>query len=71
MAEPADHRGCRPVCRFVWFEVLRNHSLVHVLFVYRSLGVSAGIVAVALLVGSGTRCGQVEPADTDAADADA
>ena len=35
----------------VWFEVLRNHSLVHVLFVYRSLGVSAGIVAVALLVG--------------------
>ena len=36
----------------VWFEVLRNHSLVHVLFVYRSLGVSAGIVAVALLVGS-------------------
>ncbi len=35
----------------LWFEVLRNHSLVHVLFVYRSLGVSAGIVAVALLVG--------------------
>ena len=33
----------------LWFEVLRNHSLVHVLFVYRSLAVSAGIVAVALL----------------------
>lgn len=34
----------------LWFEVLRNHSLVHVLFVHRSLGVTAGIVALALLV---------------------
>jgi hypothetical protein len=34
----------------VWFEVLRNHSLVHVGFVYRSVGVSAGVVALALLV---------------------
>ena len=43
----------------LWFEVLRNHSLVHVLFVYRSLGVSAGIVAVALLVGpSSLRIGE-------------
>jgi hypothetical protein len=36
----------------VWFEVLRNHSLVHPLFVYRSVGVTAGIVALALLVDS-------------------
>ena len=34
----------------VWFEVLRNHSLVHVGFVYRSVGVSAGVLALALLV---------------------
>lgn len=36
----------------IWFEVLRNHSLVHPRFVHRSLAVSAGIVALALLVGS-------------------
>jgi hypothetical protein len=34
----------------VWFELLRNHSLLHFRFTYRSLGVSAGIIAVALLV---------------------
>jgi hypothetical protein len=34
----------------IWFEVLRNHSLVHVGFTYRSVAVSAGILAVALLV---------------------
>ncbi len=51
----------------LWFEVLRNHSLVHVLFVYRSLGVSAGIVAVALLVDPrslrGDRRGTAETAE--------
>ncbi len=55
----------------LWFEVLRNHSLVHVLFVYRSLGVSAGIVAVALLVGPASLrvdqpAGRVEPDGSDA-----
>ena len=34
----------------IWFEVLRNHSLVHG-FVYRSLGVSAGLIALALIIG--------------------
>ena len=34
----------------VWFELLRNHSLVHPHFTYRSLGVSAGLVAVAVIV---------------------
>lgn len=38
------------VVPFLWFEVLRNHSLVHPHFVYRSLGVTAGLVAVALIV---------------------
>ena len=35
----------------VWFELLRNHSLVHPHFVYRSLGVTAGLIALALIVG--------------------
>ncbi len=35
----------------IWFELLRNHSLVHPLFVYRSLGVTAGLIALALLLG--------------------
>ena len=43
--------GLPALLPLVWFEVLRNHSMVHVLFVYRSLGVSVGIIAVALLVG--------------------
>jgi hypothetical protein len=48
----------------LWFEVLRNHSLVHVLFVHRSLGVSAGIVALALLVGpSSLRVRESDPPD--------
>jgi hypothetical protein len=56
-----DHRATWPtrliiaapaLIPLIWFEVLRNHSLVHPLFVYRSLAVSAGIVALALLVGS-------------------
>ncbi len=38
------------VIPLVWFEVLRNHSLVHPGFVYRSLGVTAGLIAVARLV---------------------
>ena len=38
------------VIPLVWFELLRNHSLVHPHFVYRSLGVSAGLIAVALIV---------------------
>lgn len=38
------------VLPILWFEVLRNHTLSHSWFVYRSLGVSAGVVAAALLV---------------------
>jgi hypothetical protein len=37
---------------FLWFEVLRNHSLVHPGFVHRSLAASAGIVALALTINS-------------------
>ncbi|MFK7916577.1 MAG: hypothetical protein AB8G14_00750 [Ilumatobacter sp.] len=39
------------VLPLIWFEVMRNHSLVHA-FVFRSLGVTAGLVAVALIVPS-------------------
>lgn len=57
----ADHRstwrprllvGAPALLPPIWFEVLRNHSLVHPLFVHRSLAASAGIVALALLVSS-------------------
>lgn len=44
--------GAPALIPFVWFEVLRNHSLVHPGFVYRSLGVSAGVVALAVLIDS-------------------
>ena len=55
------------VLPLLWFEVLRNHSLVHVLFVYRSLGATAGIVAVALLVApSSLRTSDAESPDTAA-----
>ena len=50
------------VIPLIWFEVLRNHSLVHQRFVYRSLGVTAGIVALALLVDSASLRGRVQGA---------
>jgi hypothetical protein len=52
------------VLPLLWFELLRNHSLVHVLFAYRSLGATAGIIAVALLVESSS----LRKADTESPD---
>lgn len=39
------------VLPLIWFEVLRNHSQVHVWFTYRSIPLAIGIVAAALVVG--------------------
>jgi hypothetical protein len=33
----------------VWFELLRNHSIVHSWFVFRSFGMSLGVVVAAAL----------------------
>ena len=34
----------------IWFEMLRNHSQIHVWFTYRSIPLALGIVAAALVI---------------------
>ena len=34
----------------IWFEIVRNHSQVHVWFTYRSIALSLGIVAASLVI---------------------
>ena len=42
--------GLPAILPIVWYEVMRNHSQTHFWFTYRSLAISAGIVAAALVV---------------------
>ena len=42
--------GFPAILPIVWYEVMRNHSQTHFWFTYRSLAISVGIVAAALVV---------------------
>ena len=39
------------VIPLVWYEILKNHSQVHVWFTYRSIALVIGIVAAAAVIG--------------------
>ena len=53
------------VLPLLWFEVMRNHTQVHVGFTYRSWGVIAGVVTVALVARLPAAEPSAEPPSTD------